>query len=61
MSNKIKDLYKKINELDLKYGYDFEGELLEHLKKHFPELWLDTEEKLEDPTITLFNNWGEKE
>ena len=26
------DLYKKINELDAKYGYDFEGELYEHLK-----------------------------
>tara|TARA_B100001167_G_C16501502_1_gene181443 strand:- start:175 stop:276 length:102 start_codon:yes stop_codon:yes gene_type:complete len=28
------NLYKKINELDSKYGYDFEGELHEHLKNY---------------------------
>ena len=33
----MSDLYKKINELDAKYGYDFEGELVDHLKKKFPE------------------------
>ena len=31
------DLYKKINELDAKYGYDFEGELYKHLKNKFPK------------------------
>ena len=31
------DIHKKINELDSKYGYDFEGELVEHLKKKFPK------------------------
>ena len=40
--------------------FELNERLLEHLKKHFPELWLDIEEK-EDPKITLFNNWGEKE
>ena len=39
--------------------FELNGRLLKHLKKHFPELWLDIEEK-EDPTITLFNNWGKK-
>ena len=33
----MKDIYKKINELDSKYGYDFEAELVEHLKKKFPK------------------------
>ena len=33
----MSDLYKKINELDAKYGYDFEGELVDHLKKKFTE------------------------
>lgn len=31
------DIYKKINELDSKYGSDFEEELVEHLKKKFPK------------------------
>ena len=31
------DIHKKINELGSKYGYDFEGELVEHLKKKFPK------------------------
>ena len=31
------DIYKKINELNSKYGYDFEEELVEHLKKKFPK------------------------
>jgi hypothetical protein len=33
----MKDIYKKINELNSKYGYDFEEELVEHLKKKFPK------------------------
>ena len=33
----MKDIYKKINELDSKYGYDFEAELVEHLEKKFPK------------------------
>ena len=31
------DIYKKINELNSKYGSDFEEELVEHLKKKFPK------------------------
>ena len=34
------DIYKKISELNSKYGYDsfeFEEELVEHFKKKFPE------------------------
>ena len=34
------DIYKKINELNFKYGNEsseFEGELVDHLKKKFPE------------------------
>ena len=31
------DIYKKINELNSKYGSDFEEELVEHLKNIFPE------------------------
>lgn len=31
------DIYKKINELNSKYGLDFEEELVEHLKKKFPK------------------------
>ena len=34
------DIYKKINELNSKYGNEsseFEGELVDHLKKKFPE------------------------
>ena len=43
------DLYKKINELDAKYGYDFEGELYEHLKNKFPkEYKLTVEAKKKD-------------
>ena len=33
----MKDIYKKINELNSKYGSDFEEELVEHLKKKFPK------------------------
>ena len=31
----MKDIYKKINELNSKYGTEFEVELVEHLKKKF--------------------------
>ena len=31
------DIYKKINELNSKYGSDFEEDLVKHLKKKFPE------------------------
>ena len=33
----MSDIYKKINELNSKYGSDFEEDLVEHLKKKFPE------------------------
>ena len=33
----MSDIYKKINELNSKYGSDFEEELVEHLKNIFPE------------------------
>ena len=33
----MSDIYKKINELNSKYGSDFEEDLVEHLKKKFPK------------------------
>jgi predicted HicB family RNase H-like nuclease len=33
----MSDIYKKINELNSKYGSDFEEDLVKHLKKKFPE------------------------
>ena len=33
----MSDIYKKINELNSRYGSDFEEDLVEHLKKKFPE------------------------
>ena len=33
----MSDIYEKINELNSKYGSDFEEDLVEHLKKKFPE------------------------
>ena len=33
----MSDIYKKINQLNSKYGSDFEEDLVKHLKKKFPE------------------------
>ena len=54
----MKDIYKKINELNSKYGSDFEEELVEHLKKKFPKQYKLSLEDLkndgsDDPEIEM--------
>ena len=44
----MSDIYKKINELNSKYGSDFEEELVEHLKKKFPEQYKSSLEDLKN-------------
>ena len=54
----MSDIYKKINELNSKYGSDFEEDLVEHLKKKFPEQYKLSLEDLkndgsDDPEIEM--------